>query len=264
MFHIFSIYFTGVSAFGFKRCSSTNFLFRKGNIQTYDQYYIIDYEIFQFFPFLREIGITGILLEWEDTFPYTKDLMPLGGVSYGSLAAGSPYSIEDAKQILQIAADCGLTVIPLLQTFGHLEFVLKHEQWRCLREVEAYPSSMCPLKSGTMPLIRSLLKQIIAFHPDIQYIHIGADEVNTDVKFRTKIKVNYFRFIIFIILQVWHLGLCPECIRKAQSSKHGKASLFLDHVTSVAQYIKDNFPNLKIIMWDDMLRNIDTTALQGK
>ncbi|GLV34793.1 uncharacterized protein CBL_09274 [Carabus blaptoides fortunei] len=191
----------------------------------------------KFFPFLREIGITGILLEWEDTFPYTKELMSLGGLSYGALASGSPYSIEDAKQILQIAADCGLTVIPLLQTFGHFEFVLKHEQWRCLREVEAYPSSMCPLKSGTMPLIRSLIKQIIAFHPDIQYIHIGADEV-------------------------WHLGLCPECSRKAQSSKHGKASLFLDHVTSVAQYIKDNFPNLKIIMWDDMLRNIDITALQ--
>lgn len=150
---------------------------------------------------------------------------------------GSPYSLEDAKLILDIAADNGLTVIPLVQTFGHLEFILKHEQWRGLREVEAYPSSMCPLKSGTMPLIRSLIKQIVAFHPDIQYIHIGVDEI-------------------------WHMGICPDCSRKALSSKHGKISLFLDHVTSVAQYIKDNFPNLRIIIWDDMLRNIDINILQ--
>lgn len=68
-------------------------------------------------------------------------------------------------------------IIPLVQTFGHMEFVLKHEQWRHLREEEEYPSSMCPTNSDTMPLIRSLLKQIVAFHPNIQYLHIGADEV---------------------------------------------------------------------------------------
>lgn len=126
---------------------------------------------------MREIGFTGLLIEWEDTFPYTKELMPLGGLSYGAQATGAPYSIEDAKQILNLAADCGLIVIPLVQTFGHLEFILKHEQWRSLREVEAYPSSMCPLNSGAMPLVRSLIKQIVNFHPDLKYIHIGADEV---------------------------------------------------------------------------------------
>lgn len=150
---------------------------------------------------------------------------------------GAPYTLEDAKLILEIAADNNLTVIPLVQTFGHLEFILKHDQWSGLREVEAYPSSMCPLKSGTLPLLRNLLKQIITFHTDIQYIHIGADEV-------------------------WHMGLCPDCSRKALTSKHGKASLFLDHVTTICQFIKDNYPNLKIIMWDDMLRNIDTNVLQ--
>lgn len=163
--------------------------------------------------------------------------MLIGGLSYGAQATGSPYTHEDAKLILEIAADNGLTVIPLVQTFGHLEFILKHDQWSNLREVEAYPSSMCPLKSGTMPLIRNILKQIISFHPDLQYIHIGADEV-------------------------WHLGLCPDCIRKTALNKHGKASLFLDHVTTVAHFIKDNYPHLKIIMWDDMLRNIDLSILQ--
>lgn len=140
--------------------------------------------------------------------------------------------------LLFAANDCGLSVIPLVQTFGHMEFVLKHEQWRALREVENYPSSMCPSNSEVMPLIRSMIKQIVAFHPNIQYIHIGADEV-------------------------WHMGLCPVCMKRMQSSKHGKSSLYLDHVVNVAQFIKDNYPNLKIIIWDDMLRNIDQSVLQG-
>ncbi|KAI4455856.1 hypothetical protein MML48_8g00004409 [Holotrichia oblita] len=191
----------------------------------------------KFFPFVKDIGATGLLIEWEDTFPYTKDLIQIGGLSNSAQVNNAPYSIEEARHILELIADTGLMIIPLVQTFGHMEFVLKHEQWRHLREEEAYPSSMCPTNSDAMPLIRSLLKQIIAFHPNIQYLHIGADEV-------------------------WHLGTCPACIKRIQSSKHGKASLYLEHVTEVAQYIKENYPHLKIIIWDDMLRNIDESILQ--
>lgn len=77
-----------------------------------------------------------------------------------------------------VAADCDLIVIPLVQTFGHMEYVLKHEQWRGLREVEAYPSSMCPSNSEIMVLVRSMIKQIVAFHNNIEFIHIGGDEVS--------------------------------------------------------------------------------------
>nr|CAH7712483.1 unnamed protein product [Callosobruchus chinensis] len=189
------------------------------------------------FPFIKDIGATGILLEWEDTFPYTKELIQIGGLSNSAQASGSPYSLEEAHQILELAADCNLTIIPLVQTFGHMEFVLKHEQWRGLREVEAYPSSMCPSNSETMPLVRSLIKQIVAFHTNIQYLHIGGDEI-------------------------WHMGLCPACQKRVQTSKYGKAALYLDHISEVAQYVKDNYPTIKIIIWDDMLRNIELNILQ--
>lgn len=117
------------------------------------------------------------MIEWEDTFPYTRELIQLGGLSNSAQVSGAPYSLEEAKQILELATDCSLTIIPLVQTFGHMEFVLKHEQWRKLREVETYPSSMCPSNSETMALVRSLIKQTVAFHPNLQYIHIGGDEV---------------------------------------------------------------------------------------
>lgn len=59
------------------------------------------------------------------------------------------------------------------------------------------------------------------------------------------------------------MGLCPECQKRVQTSRFGKAGLYLDHVTEVARYIKENYPKLKIIIWDDMLRNVDLNILQG-
>nr|CAD7399224.1 unnamed protein product [Timema cristinae] len=188
----------------------------------------------QLFPALREWGATGLLLEWEDTFPYTRELLSVG--SNGPSSSSGAYSGEEARQLLQLAGDSGLAVVPLVQTFGHLEFVLKHDEWRMLREVEAYPSSMCPSHPRALPLVMSLIKQIVEFHPDIQYLHIGADEV-------------------------WHMGLCPTCVRRTQSNKHGRCQLFLEHVLAVAQFVQDTYPTLRVIMWDDMLRGIDTSIL---
>lgn len=107
-----------------------------------------------------------------------------------------------------------------------------------MREVITFPSSMCPSNPGSLPLVKSMIRQIVTFHPDIQYLHIGADEV-------------------------WHLGLCPVCSKRANSSKHGKHSLFLEHVLAIAQFIKETYPFLKIVMWDDMLRTASLQVLNG-
>lgn len=58
--------------------------------------------------------------------------------------------------------------------------------------------------------------------------------------------------------------MCPDCQKRVQTCKYGKAGLYLDYVTEVAQYINENYPTLKIIIWDDMLRNIDLNILQSK
>lgn len=76
-------------------------------------------EYLQLFPLLRTWGATGLLLEWEDTFPYNRELSPIGSNGPSSLANG--YTVQEAGYILQIAGDSGLAVIPLVQTFGHLE-----------------------------------------------------------------------------------------------------------------------------------------------
>lgn len=80
---------------------------------------IYSLEHLQLFPLLRTWGATGLLVEWEDTFPYNRELSPIGSNGPSSLASG--YTVQEARHILQIAGDCGLAVIPLVQTFGHME-----------------------------------------------------------------------------------------------------------------------------------------------
>lgn len=67
--------------------------------------------------------------------------------------------------------------------------------------------------------------------PPLTDIHIGCDEV----------------------LQI---GLCPLC------QKHNHNDLFLSHVRNVSDIIKRRYPELTIIIWDDMLRHIPTQEIE--
>jgi hypothetical protein len=89
-----------------------------------------------FFPLIRNLGATGILMEYEDMFPFS-------GPQLQDLPAYNAYSKSDIQHILQLATNNGLEVIPLIQTFGHLEFVLKLEKHAELREVQKYPQVRC-------------------------------------------------------------------------------------------------------------------------
>lgn len=73
----------------------------------------------------------GILLEWEDTFPWSGILE--------QNRASEAYTIEEVDKILGAATRLGLTVVPLVQTFGHLEWILKVEKFRRYRENDIYP-----------------------------------------------------------------------------------------------------------------------------
>lgn len=56
------------------------------------------------------LGATGVLLEWEDMFPFTGSLM--------SVAAKNHYSADDVRRLLKECKTLGMDVIPLVQTFG--------------------------------------------------------------------------------------------------------------------------------------------------
>uniref|UniRef100_A0A1B6ENS6 beta-N-acetylhexosaminidase n=1 Tax=Cuerna arida TaxID=1464854 RepID=A0A1B6ENS6_9HEMI len=179
-----------------------------------------------FFPLIRSLGATGLLVEYEDMFPYSN----------GDIPAANMYSRTDIKSILKTAEENNLEVIPLVQTFGHLEFVLKLKEFENLREVPNYPQVICPSRNGTMPLLRGMIDDIVTMHPASRYIHIGCDEV-------------------------YNLGECNQCLDKMLKENWTKKQLFFNHIVTVASYIKEKYPNVKPLMWDDEFRKMTLQEL---
>lgn len=169
-----------------------------------------------------KLGATGLLIEWEDKFPYTGLLAPV--------VAENAYSLKEVQKILHIARENSLMVMPLVQTFGHMEFVLKIPQFRHLREDPRTPQALCPSLNESRKLVETMLDQIMEIHSDSAYVHIGSDEV-------------------FV------LGKCARC------RKRYRDHIILEHVTHTAIYLKDTY-GVRTVMWEDMLRNLNSHSMQ--
>lgn len=86
----------------------------------------------ELFPLLAKLGATGILIEYEDMFPYS-------GLHLNNSAATNAYTPSTVSTINQLAKENHLEIIPLIQTFGHMEFLLKLPNHLHLREVPDQP-----------------------------------------------------------------------------------------------------------------------------
>lgn len=107
----------------------------------------------RFLPFARGLGVDGLLIEYEDTFPFDGRLSVLRSSTFA-------YTKEEIKRLLELASSLGMEVIPLVQTFGHLEFVLKHADFAYLREQPASDWSLCPLREGSITLLAEMIDQV--------------------------------------------------------------------------------------------------------
>ncbi|KAF5307656.1 hypothetical protein FQR65_LT06711 [Abscondita terminalis] len=174
------------------------------------------------FPMLSKLGATGLLMEYEDMFPYSGPLL-------SSIPAFNAYSLKDIYTINASAKKNNLTVIPLIQTFGHMEFILKLKDYKDLREISPYPQVICPTHKNTLGLIMEMIQQIVEAHHDLDILHIGSDEV-------------------------WYLGECARCKEFLFTNNLSSQQLFLKHVTTVIKEIRRKFPKLRILMWDDHFR----------
>ncbi|XP_063381013.1 hexosaminidase D-like [Cydia fagiglandana] len=181
-------------------------------------------------------GATGILLEWEDTFPYSAALADIGSVR-GSGGDGM-YSLDEVRHLLRFIKDHGLEPIQLVQTIGHMEFVLKHPAYHSLRELARSPAVLCPSRPEALQLVKMMLEQTLDAQPAAEYLHIGADEV-------------------------WHTAVCADCQSRAANNIHNTASLYLEHIRELALFLKQKRPHLTVLMWDDMLRSVKADTLNA-
>ncbi|MCW8133771.1 MAG: family 20 glycosylhydrolase [Planctomycetota bacterium] len=161
----------------------------------------------------------AVLVEYEDRFPF--ECLP-------DVRGPQAFTPETLKEFLAFAEQHGLEVVPLVQTLGHWEFILRHEKYRELAEAPDVPQQVCPSNPKAQKLIKEMIREIVAAHPHSEYIHLGADET-------------------------WQLGQCHVC-RAAGQKKNGKHELFLDHVLKCVRQVKA--AGKHALIWDDMLREM--------
>ena len=77
-----------------------------------------------------------------------------------NVSAKNAYTQHDVQNLLKWAAQNELMVIPLVQTFGHLEFILKLDEFKDLREVPMYPQSICPSQDRSWDVVKEVIDQV--------------------------------------------------------------------------------------------------------
>ncbi|XP_063239618.1 hexosaminidase D-like [Bacillus rossius redtenbacheri] len=177
-------------------------------------------------PLMAQAGANGLLLEYEDMFPYTGTL--------SNVSALNAYSMEEVQELLVLARRHRLEVIPLVQTFGHLELALKLPEFRRLREVPSFPQELCPSRPEALDLlVGEMVRQVLGAHPGARFLHVGCDEV-------------------------YHLGACELCAGSLKEPRQ----LFAEHVARVARHVRGLYPGVTPLVWDDMMRQWTVQQLE--
>uniref|UniRef100_A0A2K6M1D4 Hexosaminidase D n=1 Tax=Rhinopithecus bieti TaxID=61621 RepID=A0A2K6M1D4_RHIBE len=186
----------------------------------------------EIFPLFRALGANGLLIEYEDMFPYEGSLR--------LLRAKYAYSPSEIKEILHLAGLNELEVIPLVQTFGHMEFVLKHAAFAHLREVGPFPCTLNPHEAESLALVGAMIDQVLELHPGARWLHVGCDEV-------------------------YYLGEGEASRRWLQQEQNSTGKLCLSHMRAVASRVQARRPSVTPLVWDDMLRDLpeDQLAASG-
>ncbi|KAM6175771.1 hexosaminidase D [Erethizon dorsatum] len=186
----------------------------------------------EIFPLFRALGANGLLIEYEDMFPYEGHLR--------LLRAAHAYSPSEVSEILRLARLSELEVVPLVQTFGHMEFVLKHSAFAHLREVALFPNTLNPHEAESLALVNAMIDQVLGLHKGARWLHIGCDEV-------------------------YYLGEGEASKRWLQQEQNSQAKLCLSHIRAVASHVLSQHPSTTPLVWDDMLRDIpqDQLAASG-
>lgn len=163
---------------------------------------------------LAKFKINGIVMEFEDRFRYQ---------SHPFVAAPVSLTADQVTELTEYARQYHIDIVPLVQGFGHADYLLKHDQLKHLREDPAIYQSFCPLKEETYEFIFDLFEEVIDATPGVKYFHIGADEVRV-------------------------MGKCPLCKKKMEEV--GDLGLYLTWLNRVHEFMKKH--DRTIVYWDDM------------
>ncbi len=117
-----------------------------------------------------------------------------------------------------------MEVIPSMQTFGHLNYILKNSSCEPVREAKVSLDQLCPLNEQSLILAKALVDEMLELHPNSKRLLIGGDETRD-------------------------LGKCPDCAEYVR--KHGVGRLYSQFVNKVIDHVCSK--GVTPLIYDDML-----------
>ena len=119
---------------------------------------------------LKKYKINGIIAEVEDKIKYKRESL---------IGSSDALSINDWQKLSEYAKERNISISPLVQGLGHASFVLKHEQYKDLRDDLESDWAFNPLDTKTYKVQYNLYEDALEALPHGKYLHIGGDEVKT-------------------------------------------------------------------------------------
>ena len=131
------------------------------------------------------------------------------------------FSKDEFKRILSEADRLGLEPIPLMQTFGHAEYVLRHDEYALLKESPSSLACYCVSRPEVLEFQKALLREYLdLFGNRVRRFHLGGDEALA-------------------------FGTCPLC------RKTGKMDLYVRHLAAVSAELTEK--GIRPGVWADMV-----------
>jgi hypothetical protein len=115
-------------------------------------------------------GINAVLVEYEDVFPFDGMDIAFDKDTAWSKKTLARFRVEAAKH--------GIEIIPLQQCLGHLEYLFRWKKYLKYAEDKKYPSTLSLTDAKGKALVKEMLRQVLAAHPESRYVHLGMDEAH--------------------------------------------------------------------------------------
>ncbi len=135
----------------------------KHHMETKDYYYdLIDK--------LAGYKVNGIIVELEDKIKYERQPV---------IGSADAWTIDEWKKFSDYANERFIEISPLVQGLGHASFILKHDEYKPLRDDPKSDWAFNPLDPKTYEVQFDLYLDAMKATPHGKYLHIGGDEVHT-------------------------------------------------------------------------------------
>ena len=167
-------------------------------------------------PQLAEYKVNTLLMEYENAIQL--DSTP-------GVAKPSAWSKDEVAALADLARRYRITLMPLLQSLGHVEYILEHERYAHLSEDREDVSQYCPSNNNAFEFFKAQADEIIELFPESKYFHVGADETHL-------------------------LGHCRRCRGRVKKGEDA-LDIYLEHMNKVWSYTMDR--GYTPIFWDDIV-----------